>query len=147
MPHQRTCHVPYAGEFDEPRHYDVVGEVDDTVALRDRVYSLNLLGPNGFRREFSGATDSAAASLDVSTTVDAGTRTLVLTATNSGSRALTVNVDGNRRKLAAGAHSQWTVRSVDGWYQAAVTVDEDPEFKRVLVGHIENGRTSVSQPT
>ncbi|MGE2870336.1 phospholipase domain-containing protein [Rhodococcus sp. 3.70] len=76
-----------------------------------------------------------------------GTRTLVLTATNSGSRALTVNVDGNRRKLAAGAHSQWTVRSVDGWYQAAVTVDEDPEFKRVLVGHIENGRTSVSQPT
>ncbi|WP_328600429.1 hypothetical protein, partial [Rhodococcus sp. (in: high G+C Gram-positive bacteria)] len=46
-----------------------------------------------------------------------------------------------------GARGRWAVASVDGWYQAAVTVDEDPEFKRVLVGHIENGRTSVSQPT
>lgn len=138
---------PYAGEFDEPRHYDLLGEVDDTVALSDRVYSLTLLGPNGFRREFSGATDSAAASLDVSTTIDAGSRALVLTANNSGSRALSVDVDGDRRKLAAGARGRWAVASVDGWYQATVTVDEDPEFKRVLVGHIENGRTSVSQPT
>ncbi|MGH3894250.1 MAG: phospholipase domain-containing protein, partial [Rhodococcus qingshengii] len=72
---------------------------------------------------------------------------LVLTANNSGSRALSVDVDGDRRKLAAGARGRWAVASVDGWYQATVTVDEDPEFKRVLVGHIENGRTSVSQPT
>ena len=89
----------------------------------------------------------AAAALDVSTTVDTGSRTLLLSTTKSGSRALSVNVDGDRRKLAAGARGQWTVMSVDGWYQATVTVDEDPEFKRVLVGHIENGRTSVSQPT
>ncbi|MFI5433244.1 phosphocholine-specific phospholipase C [Rhodococcus baikonurensis] len=138
---------PYAREFDEPRHYDVEGEIDDIVALNERVYNLTLLGPNGFRREFGGATDSAAAALDVSTTVDAGSRTLMLSTTNSGSRALSVNVDGERRKLAAGARGRWTVMSVDGWSQATVTVDEDPEFKRVLVGHIENGRTSVSQPT
>lgn len=137
---------PYAGEFDLPRHYDVLGEAADTVALPGARYDLALLGPNGFRREFAGSTDGAAAALELSTRVDAAAGTLDLTVKNLGTRELTVVLDGQRRQLAAGGRQSWTVRSVDGWYQAAVTVEEDPDFRRRLVGHVENGRGSVSQP-
>lgn len=137
---------PYAGEFDAPRHYDVLGAADDTVAVPGPRYDLTLLGPNGFRREFAGSTEGAAVVLALSTRVDASAGTLDLTAKNPGERELTVVLDGQRRRLAAGGSESWTVRSVDGWYQATVTVDEDPDFRRRLVGHVENGRGSVSQP-
>ncbi|MFI6432774.1 phosphocholine-specific phospholipase C [Rhodococcus oryzae] len=137
---------PYAGEFGAPRHYDVRGEIEDTVALPGPRYSLTLLGPNGFRREFAGSTDGAAAALELSTRVDAAAGALDLTVKNPGERELTVVIDGQRRRLAAGGRESLRVRSVDGWYQATVTVDEDPDFRRTLVGHIENGRAGVSQP-
>ncbi|WP_094273830.1 phosphocholine-specific phospholipase C [Rhodococcus sp. OK302] len=138
---------PYADEFDLPRHYDVLGQTDDTVALEGSQYSLTLLGPNGFRREFVGSIDGAAAALDVSTRIDAAGGVLDVTAANSGSRALTVVIDGQSRLIAAGGSASWTVPSVDGWYEATVAVDEDPDFRRRLVGHIESGRASVSQRT
>ncbi|MFG1783333.1 phosphocholine-specific phospholipase C [Rhodococcus oryzae] len=137
---------PYAGEFGTPRHYDVRGEIEDTVALPGPRYSLTLLGPNGFRREFAGSTDGAAAALELSTKVDAAAGALDLTVKNPGERELTVVIDGRRRLIAAGGRESLRVRSVDGWYQATVTVDEDPDFRRTLVGHIENGRAGVSQP-
>ncbi|MET4612754.1 phospholipase C [Rhodococcus sp. PvR044] len=136
---------PYAGEFGAPRHYDVRGEIEDTVALPGPRYSLTLLGPNGFRREFAGSTDGAAAALELSTRVDAAAGALDLTVKNPGERGLTVVIDGQRRRLAAGGRESMRVQSVDGWYQATVTVDEDPDFRRTLVGHIENGRAGVSQ--
>ncbi|MFC9786264.1 phosphocholine-specific phospholipase C [Rhodococcus sp. NPDC127528] len=138
---------PYAGEFDVPRHYDVRGSVEDTVALPGSLYELTLLGPNGFRREFAGSVDGAAAGLAVSTTVNAAARTLDLTVKNSGPHEVTVAVDGQHRRLAPGGRESWTVRSVDGWYGSTVTVDEDAAFRRRLVGHVENGRESISQPT
>jgi len=137
---------PYAGEFAVPRHYDVSGEATDTVALPGARYDLTLLGPNGFRREFTGSTDGAAAALEVSTSVDASTRTLDLVAENRGPHELTVAVGGDRRRLAPGGRATWTVPSEDGWYESVVTVDEDATFRRRLVGHVENGRDSISQP-
>ncbi|QBJ96056.1 phospholipase C, phosphocholine-specific [Rhodococcus sp. ABRD24] len=138
---------PYAGEFDIPRHYDVLGTAEDTVTLSGPQYDLTMLGPNGFRREFTGSIDGPAATLELSSRVDSADGTLTLTAKNPGTRALTVALDSQRRRVAAGSRESWTVRAVDGWYQATVTVDEDPDFRRRLVGHIENGRDSVSQPT
>ncbi|TJZ76673.1 phospholipase C, phosphocholine-specific [Rhodococcus oryzae] len=137
---------PYAGEFGAPRHYDVRGETEDIVALPGPRYSLTLLGPNGFRREFAGSTDGAAAALELSTRVDAAAGALDLTVKNPGERALAVVIDGQRRLIAAGGRESLRVRSVDGWYQATVTVEEDLDFRRSLVGHIENGRAGVSQP-
>jgi phospholipase C len=137
---------PYAGEFGAPRHYDVRGEIEDSVDLPGPRYSLALLGPNGFRREFAGSTDGAAAALELSTRVDAAAGALDLTVKNAGARELAVVIDGRRHLIAAGGRESLRVRSVDGWYQATVTVDEDPDFRRTLVGHIENGRAGVSQP-
>ena len=136
---------PYAAEFDVPRHVDVLGDVEDAVHLPGPRYELHLLGPNGFRREFAGSADGPASALTVSTSIDPGRRTVGLSVTNSGSRDLTVVVDGDRRRLASGDRDSWTVQSTDGWYRCIVTVDEDPEFRRALVGHIENGGDSVSQ--
>ncbi|MFC9516979.1 phosphocholine-specific phospholipase C [Nocardiaceae bacterium NPDC056970] len=138
---------PYAGEFDVPRHYDVLGEGTDTVTLPTSRYDLTMLGPNGFRREFAGATDGVAAELELSSTIVAGTRSLALSVNNRGTHELTVAVDGQRRRVAAHGSESLTVSSVNGWYEAAVTVDEDPDFRRRLVGHIENGQDSVSQPS
>ncbi|MFC4604389.1 phosphocholine-specific phospholipase C [Rhodococcus kronopolitis] len=137
---------PYAGEFDAPRHYDVLGTTDDTMAVPGPGYNLTLTGPNGFRREFAGSIDGAAAALAVSTRVDASAGALDLTVANPGDRELTVVLGGQRRSVAAGGSQSWTVPSTDGWYQATVTVEEDPAFRRRLVGHVENGRGSVSQP-
>lgn len=136
---------PYAGEFTTPRHYDVLGDVTDAVVLPGARYDLTLLGPNGFRREFAGSTEGAAAGLTVATVVDATTRNLTLTATNRGG-PVTVEVDGVRRRVGADGHDRWTIPAVQGWYDTSVTATEDPGFHRRMVGHIENGFASVSQP-
>ncbi|MFE3289549.1 phosphocholine-specific phospholipase C [Rhodococcus sp. NPDC059234] len=135
---------PYAGEFTEPRHYDVLGTVTDTVSVTGERYALTLLGPNGFRREIQGSVAGAAGALTVRTTVDQGARALRLTVHNPGAEALTVRLDGAERGVEPGAESSWTVRSTDGWYDATLTVSEDRTFRRRLTGHIENGRVSVS---
>ncbi|MGW0043134.1 phosphocholine-specific phospholipase C [Rhodococcus sp. NPDC003348] len=137
---------PYAGEFDLPRHFDVLGEITHTANLPAPRYDLLLVGPNGFRREFAGSAEGAAAALDVSASADPTAMALDLSVENRGPHALTIVVDGGRRQLASGGRASWTAPSGDGWYDCTITVEEDPDFRRRLVGHIENGRESTSQP-
>ena len=137
---------PYAGEFDLPRHYDVRGDGADTVAVPGERYDLTMIGPNGFRREFAGAVGGAAARLEVRTEVNAGARTVKVTAVNHGTAEVAVRVAGNHDRVAPGGYAWWTVPSQNGWYDASLTVDEDPSFRRRWMGHIENGAESVTQP-
>ncbi|MCX4604314.1 phospholipase C, phosphocholine-specific [Streptomyces anulatus] len=147
---------PYAGEFPAPQHKDVRDTAHWTVPLTGEAYRFTVTGPNGFRREFAGPVDGGA---EVATRIDHRDRDLHLTLRNSGRRTLTFLVrplgyvdeddvrDWTRRVTVKPGRSRALVHSAadaHGWYDLAVTVDGEDGFRRRLMGHIENGRASVS---
>ncbi|MCA1005149.1 phospholipase C, phosphocholine-specific [Rhodococcus hoagii] len=137
---------PYAGEFDLPRHYDVLVDRADTVAVPGDHYDLTMIGPNGFRREFAGSVNGPGAAVQTRTTIEPIGRTVRLTVSNAGPSAVTVTVAGSSAQVAAGAEHFWIVDSQQGWYDATMTIAEDPSYRRRWVGHVETGAESVSQP-
>ncbi|MFH8685899.1 phosphocholine-specific phospholipase C [Streptomyces anulatus] len=147
---------PYAGEFPAPQHKDVRDTAHWTVPLTGEAYRFTVTGPNGFRREFAGLADGGA---EVATRIDHRDRDLHLTLRNTGRRTLTFLVrplgyvdeddvrDWTRRVTVKPGRSRALVHSAadaHGWYDLAVTVDGEDGFRRRLMGHIENGRASVS---
>ncbi|GIG62037.1 phospholipase C, phosphocholine-specific [Longispora fulva] len=146
---------PYAGEFARPVHLDVLGastvDVPGTLGGAPAAgagsggYSFVVTGPNGFRREFAGARES---SVEVRTTVGGASRTLVLSLANTGTTGnRTFVIDGDRRitvKPGKVYELKQGTATCHGWYDVAVTVVEEAGFRRRLVGHIENGKESVT---
>ncbi|MEU9532904.1 phosphocholine-specific phospholipase C [Streptomyces sp. NPDC048213] len=147
---------PYAGEFPAPQHQDVRGDGHWTVPLTGESYRFTVTGPNGFRREFEGPADGGA---EVTTRVDARDRDLHLTLRNTGRRTLTFLVrplgyvdeadlrNWTRHVTVKPGRSRTVVHSAadaHGWYDLAVTAEGESGFRRRLMGHIENGRASVS---
>ncbi|MFJ9057040.1 phosphocholine-specific phospholipase C [Streptomyces sp. NPDC102409] len=147
---------PYAGEFPAPQHRDVRGTAQWTVPLTGDGYRFTVTGPNGFRREFGGAADGAA---ELASRIDAHERDLHLTLRNNGRRTLTYTVrplgyvdeddlrDWSRTIKVKPGRSRTLVHSAadaHGWYDLLVTVDAEGSFRRRLMGHIENGRASVT---
>ncbi|MGC5394910.1 phosphocholine-specific phospholipase C [Streptomyces sp. DT20] len=149
---------PYAGEFPVPQHRDVKGTTQWTVPVTGPAYRFTVTGPNGFRREFAGSAKDGAPA-EVASRVDARERDLHLTLRNTGRTALTFRVrprgyveeadlrDWTRTVKVKPGRSRTVVHSAadaHGWYDLDVTVDGDDAFRRRLMGHIENGRASVS---
>ncbi|MFJ2703934.1 phosphocholine-specific phospholipase C [Streptomyces sp. NPDC087428] len=149
---------PYAGEFPVPQHRDVKGTTQWTVPVTNAAYRFTVTGPNGFRREFTGATHDGAPA-EVASRIDARERDLHLTLRNTGRTTLTFTVrprgyvdeadlrDWTRTVKVKPGRSRTVVHSAadaHGWYDLDVTVDGDGAFRRRLMGHIENGRASVS---
>jgi phospholipase C len=74
--------------------------------------------------------------------------------TNLGTAACVFAVvnayDGTRieRKVAGGkiVDTYFDLRAFHGWYDLRVTVDTDASFERTLAGHVETGRSSMSDP-
>ncbi|MCK7626640.1 phospholipase C, phosphocholine-specific [Streptomyces sp. RS10V-4] len=145
---------PYAKEYDVPQHRDVHRAAEWAVPVKGGGYRFTVTGPNGFRREFAGTAAGAAAAVRIGTRIDAARRELHLTLVNPGAtdltvtltplayadtapRTLTVKAGGTRTvaHAAAGAH---------GWYDLELTVAEDGSFHRRLMGHVEDGRESVT---
>ncbi|WP_335937543.1 phosphocholine-specific phospholipase C [Streptomyces sp. PTD5-9] len=151
---------PYAGEFPVPQHRDVKGTAQWAVPVNGSAYRFTVTGPNGFRREFAGpARGGASAGAEVGSRIDAHERDLHLTLRNNGRTALTFTVrplgyveeadlrDWTRTVKVKPGRSRTVVHSAadaHGWYDVEVTVDGDGAFRRRLMGHIENGRASVS---
>ncbi|KOG64690.1 phosphocholine-specific phospholipase C [Streptomyces varsoviensis] len=145
---------PYAGEYATPRHRDVLGTDTWDVPVAKGAYDFTLTGPNGFRREFAGTDRGAAAGLHLRTTVDTRRRELHLTLDNRGSAplTLTLSVDaygyaGPRTVTLAPGRSRtlpYSAARAHGWYDLRLTVKEDATFRRRLMGHIENGKESVT---
>ncbi|MEU0127331.1 MULTISPECIES: phosphocholine-specific phospholipase C [unclassified Streptomyces] len=146
---------PYAGEFPVPQHRDVRRAARLAVPLDGERYRFTVTGPNGFRREFEGAAHSPA---ELASRIDADERDLHLTLRNTGRRTLTFTVrplayaeeddllDWTRRVEVKPGRSRTVVHSAadsHGWYDLDVTTDGG-SFRRRLMGHIENGRPSVS---
>ncbi|MFD5431245.1 alkaline phosphatase family protein [Kitasatospora sp. NPDC127067] len=146
---------PYAGEYDVPQHFDVLGAVVEAVPVKDGVYNFTLTGPNGFRREFAGETTGDAALVDVATVVDGATRELKLSITNRGASVLKVKVAPNAyskvpaKDYDVPANGQpvvvtWKTDDAQGWYDLTLTVEQDSSYRRRFMGHIENGKESIS---
>ncbi|MFI1394779.1 phosphocholine-specific phospholipase C [Streptomyces sp. NPDC020681] len=147
---------PYAGEFAVPQHKDVRGKAQWSVPLTGDAYRFTITGPNGFRREFAGSAKGAA---EVTTRIDHHDRDLHLVLRNDGGMTVTFTVrplayvddqdlaDWTRSITVKPGRSRTVVHSAadaDGWYDIEVTADRDAAFRRRLMGHIENGRPSVS---
>jgi len=151
---------PYAGEFPVPQHRDVKGAARCTVPVNGSAYRFTVTGPNGFRREFAGpAEGGATAGAEVASRIDAHERDLHLTLRNNGRTTLTFTVrplgyvdaadlrDWTRTIKVKPGRDRTVVHSAadaHGWYDLEVTVDGAGAFRRRLMGHIENGRPSVS---
>ncbi|MEU9063655.1 phospholipase domain-containing protein, partial [Streptomyces sp. NPDC048430] len=147
---------PYAGEFPAPQHRDVRGTARWSVPLTGEAYRFTVTGPNGFRREFEGPSGGGA---ELASRIDAHERDLHLTLRNNGRRTLTYTVrplgyvdeddlrNWTRTVEVKPGRSRTVVHSAadaHGWYDVEVTADEAGSFRRRLMGHIENGRASVT---
>ncbi|MEU7027190.1 phosphocholine-specific phospholipase C [Streptomyces sp. NPDC046275] len=145
---------PYAGEFAVPQHRDVRGEARWTVPLAGDRYRFTITGPNGFRREFEGP---AAGRAQLTSRVDHHDRDLHLTLRNDSPVPVTFTVrplayvdaddlaDWRRTVTVKPGRARSVVHSAadaHGWYDLEVTGPDG--FRRRLMGHIENGRPSVS---
>ncbi|MGB8945153.1 MAG: phospholipase C, phosphocholine-specific [Streptomyces sp.] len=152
---------PYAGEFAAPQHIDVQRDGSWSVPVAKDAYAFTVTGPNGFRREFAGGKDGAAglASEIGRSGHGKGRRELHLTLTNGGRKELVYTVkpvgyvdeDDTRKRtrtvrVKAGSRRTvaWHTDDEHGWYDIQVTAAGDTAFRRRLMGHIENGRASVS---
>ncbi|MEV5976966.1 phosphocholine-specific phospholipase C [Streptomyces sp. NPDC052114] len=154
---------PYAGEFAVPQHQDVARTGAWTVPAPKGTYDFTVTGPNGFRREFAGAVagaDGKGGKGGGARLASAITRREIhLTLANRGNESLVFTVkplgyvdeaDIRRRtrtvRVKAGSSRTvaWHTADEHGWYDVEVTADRDAAFRRRLMGHIENGRASVS---
>lgn len=139
---------PYAGELPAPRHYDVQGTTTEALTVKDN-YAVTLTGPNGFRREFTGTVNGKAATAAISSMQDR--RTLVITLENPTTelltftvKALAYNAADETVTLTPGGTKTIRHRTADGWYDLSVTTAEDDTFTRRLMGHLEDGRASIT---
>lgn len=144
---------PYAAEFAAPLHFDVRGESTHVVQVSGDRYELVLTGPNGFRREFGGALDGKAAGVTVSSAVRGESLVLAVDVVNAGDepvrlrlRALAYGEQDLRLTLPPRGRRQvpWRTRKAQGWYDIQITAEDDPSYNRRLMGHIENGRPSIT---
>ncbi|MEU9759554.1 phosphocholine-specific phospholipase C [Streptomyces sp. NPDC047987] len=150
---------PYAGEFTVPQHRDVKGTAQWAVPVKGAAYRFTVTGPNGFRREFAGPAEGVSAGAEVASRIDAHERDLHLVLRNNGRTTLTFTVrplgyvdeadlrGWTRTVKVKPGRSRTVVHSAadaHGWYDLEVTVDGEGGFRRRLMGHIENGRASVS---
>ncbi|MGW9212020.1 phosphocholine-specific phospholipase C [Embleya sp. NPDC055664] len=159
---QSSVHLqlfPYSGDLAKPKHYDVRGRRSDTIALKGERYDLTLIGPNGFRREFAGASAPTApgAGAEVTSRVRSTGRMLDLELVNHGKQSVTFKLTPNAYGQGCSDRERtitlkpgrdrtvhWSTGSADGWYDVTVTIEGADGFVRRLAGHIENGRESVS---
>ncbi|MFE4023950.1 phosphocholine-specific phospholipase C [Streptomyces sp. NPDC059101] len=145
---------PYAKEFDTPQHRDVRKSAEWAVPVKGGGYRFTVTGPNGFRREFAGTAQGAAAGVRIGSRIDAARRELHLTLINPGGTDLTVTLtplayaDTAPRTLVVRAGGTRTVAhaagDAHGWYDLELKTAEDGSFHRRLMGHVENGKESVT---
>ena len=117
----------------------------------DGGFDLEVHGPNGFYRRLSGV---AAPGPEVTTTAVESAQQLRLVLTNQGA-AVNLTITDNRsgrRPITVylrrvGSVSHIVGGHADGWYDVTIASGSDARFLRRLAGHIENRRSSCSDPS
>jgi len=150
---------------DAPRSYTVEAGKhlqDQLLPAADGSYDFTVHGPNGFLRRFAGTVaarrkshgpDTARA--EVVEGYDVANGNLQLRFENvGGSRCQFTIVNAYdpknviRHSVRGGDNDNLylDLRNAHGWYDLAITVDTDASFARRLAGHVETGRSSISDP-
>jgi phospholipase C len=134
------------------------------------VYAFTVYGPNGFVRRFAGNAQPQSnqanvqgqfghnrkpAMPEVKTHYDVGNGNVYLKFTNHGDSIARLSVVDN----AYGAHPRpvivppnasieeaWVLSASHHWYDLTVSDNDDASFQRRLAGHVETGKTSISDP-
>ena len=135
------------------------------------VYQFTVYGPNGFVRNFAGNAQGQSsgnqvnaaqsghnrkpALPEVKTHYDVGNGNVYLKFTNHGDSLARLSVVDN----AYGAHPRpvivppgasieeaWVLSASHHWYDLTVSDNDDASFQRRLAGHVETGKTSISDP-
>ncbi|HEY0248860.1 MAG TPA: phospholipase C, phosphocholine-specific [Gryllotalpicola sp.] len=122
-------------------------------------YDITVTGPNRFLREFAG--DLATAGKTAEATVDYWKSgfdpepKLLLRLANTGRETATFIVTHNAythakpKTVKVGSHGSHTesvnvLTTASGWYDVTVTLSSDRSWSRRFVGHIENGKPSIT---
>lgn len=138
-----------------PRHAPRCYTIGQGSSLNDSwkgldAYSLEVYGPNGFYRQFTGETDGHVDELTL--WYDPARDVVELRATPTERVQLTIR-DAYTRKisafeLAAGRPWQhiWPLASSQGWYDLEVCRTDKPSFRRRFAGHLEARQNSHSDP-
>jgi phospholipase C len=119
--------------------------VSATVEIGAGPYDLTVVGPNRFLRRFTGNTN--ATKTEVTATYRAPG--LVLELTNHGAAAVTFTITPNNyaghpktHRVPAHSHASHEVDLFHGWYDVTVTISGEQSWR--YVGHLENGRNSIT---
>jgi phospholipase C len=119
-------------------------------AYSSGAYDLTVFGPNGFLRTFKGPGKAAGPEVTARHVGD----DVEFTFTNKGPGTVSLKLSnaygGTPRsfKVRAGATVKHRValKASKRWYDLSVVSDADRTFLRRFAGHVENGRTGVSDP-
>ncbi len=153
----------YAGNrADGPWSYTVeagktLSDYWSAAAVSAGEYELAVYGPNGFLREFVGNVGAASggANPEARLEYDARGEGVVLTLSNHGDQPCRLKLSsaygdepGQVHVLQPGAtfKDYRSLRESFGWYDLHVTADVPDGFLRRFAGHVETGRSSVSDP-
>lgn len=116
----------------------------------DGGYDVEVHGPNGFYRHLSGA---AAPGPEITATPVGGSQQLRFVLRNPGPVVDLTITDNrrDRRPMTLRLRPRGSVTHIlgghgDGWYDVTITSRGDERFVRRLAGHLENGRSSISDP-
>ncbi|MFG2005894.1 phospholipase domain-containing protein [Spirillospora sp. NPDC048911] len=141
---------PYAGELPKPRHFDVTRRIEQVFKGGD-TYDLVIIGPNGFRREFAGRTHPDGGAEVASAPQGSGGSDLWIILANEGDEEITFTLKAlayakrdRQVKVKPGKQRKVHWNTDHGWYDVEVKIAGNTEFRRRLMGHVENGRPSTS---
>ncbi|MFJ8726424.1 phosphocholine-specific phospholipase C [Streptomyces sp. NPDC093269] len=116
-------------------------------------YDFTVHGPNGFLRQFAGQVASAGPEVSARHHGKDGAVSLVLSNDGHSTVTLTIKDKYGKHKpvsyrLRPGAHVVHAAKTerTHGWYDLLVTADHDATFVRRLAAHVEDGRSSTSDP-
>jgi len=117
-------------------------------------YNFSVFGPNGFLRTFAGGLGAGSANFTVNAIYDQESEAVALVIRNHSSSAEKVSIfdaySGKTRTHLLHPHDIVTyvsqLHESFGWYDLTVRVDSDASFQRQLAGHVETGKSSVTDP-
>ncbi|GHC57516.1 alkaline phosphatase family protein [Streptomyces cinnamoneus] len=141
--------------YEAPEHFDIRGTDEESFELTGAAYMFIITGPNGFRREFGGVPADRAAGLQVSSQVQTDPRQVMMTVHNPGTDEVIFDLGPTGKHLGTEQHTLrpgdgttivWNAEAEHGWYDVTLSVirEGDRVLHRRLMGHIENGKESVS---
>lgn len=116
--------------------------------IKDPTFCFSVHGPNGFFRVFKGNVNSNIGNLKSSThnkknefhiECIRSTMTLVIKDPSYTNFSKTIAKTKNMKE-------RWNLEKSNGWYDFEITSTEDPNLYVRFAGHVENGKSSITDP-